>query len=170
MSCKDCNEVATQVKEALHEAKHSHSHLEEISLNLKFLIGIMQRLLTKYREAEGTPKAVPYTIISSGNSAQNTAYTGAPVPYDGVLRWITVSGGGNITVKVNDAVDAGGVATILVIGCYGVPVSLGLRYRIPLNATLSIQSDAAAATTPVTLTAWIEPIVESNPELFRLRR
>lgn len=168
--CRDCDEVTRQVKEALHESNTiSHNHLAEISYGLKILVGVVQRLLLKFEEAEGTPKGGAY-VVSQASPAQNTNYTGKPLAYDGVIRSLVLSGPGNVTLTLNDKLSVSGSTTIAVIGCNGNAVPFTVRHKIPLNATLSIQTDSNAGTGLVALTAWIEPIVESNPEYFRMRR
>lgn len=171
MGCKDCsNEVLHQVKETLREQSAGHySCLTEISYNLKLLIGISQRLLTKFEEAQGTPKGASYTF-SQSSPAQNIAYTGKPLAYDGVIRSMTISGPGNVSVILNDKLALSGSTTIAIIGCNGSAIPVFLHHKVPLGATLSIQTDSNAGTGLLALSAWIEPIVESNPEYFRLRR
>ena len=171
--CKGCNdEVTKQVKEAIHEANSvSHNHLAEISYALKILVGVTQRLLAKFEEAEGTPRGEPY-VISQSSPAQNTAYVGAQLAYDGVIRSMVISGGGgNVTIKVNDKTLPGGSVTLAVVNTLSsgaIPVYL--HYRMGIGSTLSIQTDSNAASGTMALSAWIEPIRESGTELFRLRR
>lgn len=171
--CKECNdEITKQVKEALHEANTtSHNHLAEISYALKMLVGINQRLLAKFEEAFGTPKGEPY-VITQSTPAQNTAYSGSPLAYDGVIRHMVVSGGGgNITIKVNDKTLPGGSVTLAIVNTLlsgSIPVHL--PYRMGIGSTLSISTDNNNNNGVMYLSAWIEPIKESGPEFFRLRR
>jgi hypothetical protein len=163
------NEVLDQVKESLKEQSKHSNHLAELSYNMKILIGIVQRLLLKFEESEGTPKGASF-ILSQASPAQATNYTSKPLAYDGVIRSMVVSGPGNVTITLNDKLSLTGSTTIAVIGCNGNAVSVGIHHKMQLGATLSIQTDSNAGTGLIALTAWIEPIVESNPELFRLRR
>lgn len=169
--CKDCpDEITKQVKEALHDEQAvTHNHLGQIDFGLKILVGVVQRLLSKFEEAEGTPKGSAY-LISQASPAQNTVYTGNGLAYDGVIRSMVLSGPGNVTLKLNDKLSPGGTTTIAVIGCNGNAVPFTVRHKMPLNSTLSISTDSNSGTGLLALSAWIEPIVESNPEYFRMRR
>lgn len=164
------NEIDLTVRQALKEEQSAtHDRLADIGYSLKLLTGLVQRLLSKFEEASGTPRGTPYTF-SQASPTQDTAYTGTPVAYDGVLRSLVVSGPGNITVTINDPHELSGTATLAIIGCNGGAVPVQCHYRVPINATLSIQTDAAGGSGLLALTAWIEPIIESNPEYFRMRR
>ncbi len=164
------NEVTRVVKEALHE-EHTitHTHLAEISYGLKILVGVVQRLLTKFEEAEGTPKGVAY-VLSQASPVQSTVYAGKPLAYDGVIRSMVLSGNGNVTVTLQDKLSLTGTTTIALVSCNGGAVNVPIRHKMPIGATLSIQTDSSAGTGIVAVTAWIEPIMESNPEYFRMRR
>jgi hypothetical protein len=167
--CKDCQDtVLKAVKDTLHEAV-AHSALAGISYDLRLLIGIIQRLLLKYEEAEGTPKGGSY-VFSQSNPAQNTQYTGKPLSYDGVIRSLVLSGPGNVTLTLNDKLSLTGSTTIAVVSCNGNAVPVGIHHKMPVGATLSIQTDSSAGSGLLAVTAWVEPIIESNPEYFRLRR
>lgn len=169
--CKEVQgEVLHEVKEALREQGNAtHNHLAEISYTLKILVGLVQRLLSKFEEADGTPKGTPY-VVSQTSPVQNTKYPGNALAYDGVIRSFVVSGKGNVTITISDNLEASGSTTIAIIGCAGAAIPVETHVKIPLNATLSIATDDSSGTGMVALTAWIEPIVESNPEYFRMRR
>lgn len=169
--CKDCqDDVKREVRAALHEENEvSHAHLAQISYGLKILVGVVQRLLSKFEEAEGTPKGASY-VVSQASPVQSTNYTGKPLAYDGVIRSMVLSGPGNVTVTLSDKLSISGSVVIAIVSTNGGATNVPVRHKMPIGATLSIQTDAAAGTGLVALTAWIEPIMESNPEYFRLRR
>lgn len=169
--CKDCqNEVLKEVKESLAEGREgAYSRLAEIAYALKIQAGITQRLLTKFEEADGTPKGDPY-VFSKSSPAQNTNYTGNPSPYDGVIRSMIVSGPGNVTVTLNTEQSINNTVTLAIVDCNGGAVTVPLHFRMPLSATLSISTDSSSGSGLLALTAWVEPIMESNPEYFRMRR
>jgi len=170
--CKDCqqDEVLRTVKEALHEEQTiSHNHLAEISYGLKVLVGVVQRFLAKFEEAEGTPKGSPY-VFSKSSPAQNTNYTGNPLAYDGVIRSLVVSGPGNVTITLNDKLSLTGSTTLAIIGCNGTAVPVEIHQKMQIGATLSLQTDSNAGTGLLALSAWIEPIRASGPEYFQVRR
>lgn len=171
--CKECqqkNEVLTQVKEAIHEEHNiSHNHLVEIAYVTKVLVGVVQRLLSKFEEANGTPKGTAY-VLSQASPARGTIYTGNGLAYDGVIRSMILSGPGNVTLTLQSKLAIGGSTTLAIVSCNGNAVPLALHNRMALNDTLSISTDAAAGTGLLALSAWIEPIIESGPEFFQMRR
>lgn len=170
-NCPECrDDVKRQVREAIHESNQvTHNHLAEISYGLKVLVGVVQRLLNKFEEAEGTPRGSAY-VINQGSPAQNTAYVGNALAYDGVIRSMVLSGNGNVIVTLQNNLSLGGSTTIAVVSCNGGAVNVPLRHKMPINSTLSISTDSSSGTGIVALSAWIEPIKESNPEYFLLRR
>lgn len=164
------NPLLDEIKRTIQEEQHTAtSHLAEIAYGLKLLVGLHQRMLTKLEEALGTPKGAPY-VLSQSDPSQNTVYAGSALAYDGVIRSMVVSGPGNVTIKINDSVEIGGAVTLAIVGCNGNAVSVDLHARMPLGATLSVATDSNAGTGVLVLSAWIEPISESNPEIYRMRR
>lgn len=156
------------IEQAIAEQANQHNHLAELCYTNRLLVGLLQRLLSKFEEANGSPKEAPY-ILEQASPAQNTVYSGKPLAYDGVIRSMVVSGPGNVTVTMSSNLDASGSRTLAIIGCNGTAVSVNVHAIMPVNAKLQIATDSNAGTGLLALTAWIEPIAESGTELFRLR-
>lgn len=131
--------------------------------------GILNRLLTKYQEAEGTPHGTPF-VFSQSSPAQNTTYTSSSVPM-GVVRSLVIGGNGNVTVKMNEPHNTvSGGLTIATLPCNGGAVSIPHRFVVPQNATFSLSTDSASGTGIVALSVWIEPVNANGQELFQLRK
>lgn len=130
---------------------------------------ILQRLLTKYQEAEGTPHGTPF-VFTQLTPTQNTTYTSQAAPM-GVVRSMLITGTGNVTVKMSEPHNAiAGGMVIAVVACgNGNSIPVPHRFVIPQGATFSLATDSASAPL-VSLSVWVEPVNASGQEMFQLRK
>lgn len=164
------NEVLQEVTHALSEGHAGlHGHLSELALAVKILIGVQQRMLSKFEEAFGVPKG-DMLVFSQASPSANTVYTSGSLGYDGVIRGLVLSGNGNVKLVQNDSLSIGGAYTLAVVACNGGAINVPVRHKFPIGSTLSVQTDSSAGTGIVGVTAWIEPCAETGAELFQMRR
>jgi hypothetical protein len=155
---------------------HDALHCRWCSTDRKILqvqvtqVGILQTLLQKFQEAEGTPHGFPFNFTQT-NPAQNVVYSSPSVPTQGVVRSIIIGGNGNVTLKLytpHNSIAGGQV--IATLPCSGTAISIPHRFTVPLGAVFQLSTDSSSGTGMLTASIWIEPVAASSAEAFQLRR
>ena len=157
-------------KELAHDPLHCHvcSANEKMLQALQFLVGINQAELSKLDSFYGVPRGSIFQF-SQSSPAQNTNYQSSGTPFDGVFNGFTISGAaGDVTVSIQNEFLPGGS---LAVGTFTINGTATISHHIavPVNSQITLKTTAAASTN-LSFSAWLEPIMMNNSEFFRMRR
>jgi hypothetical protein len=144
-------------------------HHDSFNKQNAIMIGLLQRLLSKFEEHYGLPKGDPFSF-SQSSPAQNTNYTSTPVAYNGVIRGLIIAGKSNVTLSISTNETSTLLTQICKLPCAGGALTIPFHIRVPNNATFTISTDDASGTGIVSVAAWIEPIALTGEEHYRVRR
>ncbi len=154
------------------EFDHDALHCEWCSTEKKMLQALvimssqLQRLIILTKDASGMPHGDP-VVVAQDTPVTNTIYYSLAVPQPSVLRSLSFTGNGNVSIYVNSPHYLA-PKQIARNGCNGGTVSLsGMRVRIPAGGTIGIKSESSTASL-LSMTALIEPLLGmTGEEQFR---
>lgn len=153
------------VEETQEEFNRSWSKLDEISLSLKSIYGVLVQILQRQEEESSLPKGQYLTLFQS-SATQNKTYPSTVSSIDGIARGIIIGGSGNVTInRVSPSLSPNGSTVIGTFPINGVVSTIPFHVVIKGGDFFTVSTDSSSAGV-VSLSVWVEPVSKTGKELF----